>query len=144
MARALRIQCPGGRYHVTARGNERREIFSPWQRLVGGLVLGTVEFAESLRQQTRGNPREQKPLRVSPRAATWQQVVAAVEQVKGESWNQFAERHGDWGRDAALWLGRSAGRLRLAELGRRVGNLDYAVVSKAIYATSIVKPANAF
>ena len=27
MARALRIQCPGGRYHVTARGNERREIF---------------------------------------------------------------------------------------------------------------------
>jgi len=27
MARALRIQCPGGRYHATARGNERREIF---------------------------------------------------------------------------------------------------------------------
>ena len=27
MARALRILCPGGRYHITARGNERREIF---------------------------------------------------------------------------------------------------------------------
>src|SRR5215510_10543607 len=27
MARALRIQCPGGRYHVTARGNARGEIF---------------------------------------------------------------------------------------------------------------------
>jgi putative transposase len=27
MARALRIQCPGGRCHVAARGNERREIF---------------------------------------------------------------------------------------------------------------------
>ena len=27
MARALRIQCPGGRYHVTARGNERGKIF---------------------------------------------------------------------------------------------------------------------
>ena len=36
------------------------------------------------------------------------------------------------GRDAALWLGRRAGRLRLGELGRLVGNLDYAVVSKAI------------
>ena len=58
--------------------------------------------------------------------------MAALEQVKGESWNQFSERHGDWGRDAALWLGRCAGRLRLAELGRLVGNLDYAVVSKAI------------
>ena len=27
MARALRIQRPGGRYHVTARGNDRRDIF---------------------------------------------------------------------------------------------------------------------
>jgi len=58
--------------------------------------------------------------------------VAALERVKGQSWNEFAERHGDWGRDAALWLGRRTGRLRLAELGRLVGNLDYAVVSKAI------------
>ena len=27
MARALRIERPGGRYHVTARGNERKAIF---------------------------------------------------------------------------------------------------------------------
>ena len=27
MARPLRIERPGGRYHLTARGNERREIF---------------------------------------------------------------------------------------------------------------------
>jgi putative transposase len=27
MARALRIEIAGGRYHVTARGNERRDIF---------------------------------------------------------------------------------------------------------------------
>ena len=27
MARALRIEVPGGRYHITARGNERRPIF---------------------------------------------------------------------------------------------------------------------
>jgi hypothetical protein len=37
-----------------------------------------------------------------------------------------------WGRDAALWPGRCAGRWRLAQLGKRVGNLDYAGVSKAI------------
>ncbi len=104
----------------------------PWQRLVGGLVLGTVGFAEKLRQQAWGNPREQKALRASTRAASWDQIVAAVEQAKGERWNEFAERHGDWGRDAALWLGRCTGRLRLAELGRLVGNLDYAVVSKAV------------
>ena len=27
MARSLRIQQPGGRYHVTARGNERKPIY---------------------------------------------------------------------------------------------------------------------
>jgi len=27
MARPLRIERPGGRYHVTARGNERKAIF---------------------------------------------------------------------------------------------------------------------
>ena len=41
-------------------------------------------------------------------------------------------RHGDWGRDAALWLGRRAGRLKSAGLGKLSGGLDYAVVSKAI------------
>jgi hypothetical protein len=102
-----------------------------WQRLVG-VVLGSPGFVESVRQQARGNPREQKLLRAPTRANSSEQIVAALERSKGQSWNQFAERHGDWGRDAALWLGRSAGRLRLAELGRLVGNLDYAVVSKAI------------
>ena len=104
----------------------------PWQRLVAGVMLGTAGFAEKLRQQAHGNPREQKALRASTCAASWEQIVAALEQAKGESWNDFAGRHGDWGRDAALWLGRRAGRLRLAELGRLVGNMDYAVVSKAV------------
>jgi hypothetical protein len=96
------------------------------------VVLGTVGFAEKLRQHAQGNPREQKPLRAPTRPASWEQIMAALEHIKGESWNEFAERHGDWGRDAALWLGQCAGRLRLAELGGLVGNLDYAVVSKAI------------
>ena len=107
-------------------------IEPPWQRLVGGLVLGTTAFAENLRRNARGNPREQKSLRPSGSATSWERIIAALERAKGESWDNFAERHGDWGRDAALWLGRCAGRLRLAELGRLVGNLDYAVVSKAI------------
>lgn len=82
----------------------------PWSRLVGGVVLGTVGFAEKLRQQAHGNPREQKPLRAPARAASWDQIVAALERIRGEHWTEFAQRHGDWGRDAALWLGRRAGR----------------------------------
>jgi hypothetical protein len=55
-----------------------------------------------------------------------------VERAKQERWESFANRHGNWGRDAALWLGRRAGRLPPRELGRLAGGLDYAVVSKAI------------
>jgi hypothetical protein len=53
-------------------------------------------------------------------------------QAKGEERASFVNRHGDWGRDAALWLGRRAGRLSLAELGKLAGGSGYAVVSKAI------------
>jgi REP element-mobilizing transposase RayT len=35
----------------------------PWDRLVAGLVLGTEAFARRLRQQTRGNVREQHQLK---------------------------------------------------------------------------------
>ena len=104
----------------------------PWARLVEGLVLGSPAFAQRLRREARGNGREQKFLRDASRVASWEQIVGAVEQAKGEAWAGFVNRHGDWGRDAALWLGRRAGRLRLAELGRLAGGLDYAVTSKAI------------
>src|SRR5437867_9268561 len=36
---------------------------------------------------------------------------------------EFSGRHGDWGRDAALWLGRRQGRLKLAELGQAPGGM---------------------
>ena len=104
----------------------------PWERVVDGIALGSAAFAQRLRREARGNAREQRSLRGAPRAATWAQIVSALERAKGESWTDFANRHGDWGRDAALWLGQRAGRLRLAELGRLAGGMDYAVVSKAI------------
>ena len=47
-------------------------------------------------------------------------------------WVHWVNRQGDWGRDAALWLGWRAGRLRLAQLGKLTGGLDYAVASKGI------------
>jgi len=38
----------------------------------------------------------------------------------------------DWGRDAALWLGRRAGGVSLAELGRLAGGMEYAAVAQAL------------
>jgi chromosomal replication initiation ATPase DnaA len=55
-----------------------------------------------------------------------------VEKVKGEKWAEFKGRYGDWGRDAALWLGRRGGRLSLPELGKLAGGMDYAAVGQAV------------
>jgi len=107
-------------------------IEPPWERVVDGIALGTQAFAQRLRREARGNWREQKSLRGAPSVVTWPRIVSALEQAKGEDWGRFVNRHGDWGRDAALWLGRRLGRLPLAALGKLAGGLDYAVVSKAL------------
>ena len=52
--------------------------------------------------------------------------------MRGEKWEAFRDRHGDWGREAALYLGRTQSGLRLRELGVAVGGADYAAVSAAI------------
>ncbi len=104
----------------------------PWDRLVAGLVLGTEAFARRLRAGIAGNPREQAQLKGLAAPVAWSRIVWAVEQAKGEGWAEWSRRHGDWGRDAALWLGRRRGRLSLAELGVLAGGMDYAAVGQAL------------
>ena len=110
-------------------------IERPWERLVAGMVLGSEAFARRLRQKIRGNAREQPALGKLARVGLridWARIIAALEEAKGESWSQFSQRHGDWGRDAALWLGRRHGRYRLGELGELAGGIDYAAVGQAV------------
>ena len=104
----------------------------PWDRLVGGLVLGTEAFARQLRKKIRANPREQPALRKLEQRLSWADIVAALEAAKGEKWDVFSKQYGDWGRDAALWLGRKRGRYTLNELGQLAGGMDYAAVGQAV------------
>jgi REP-associated tyrosine transposase len=104
----------------------------PWDRLVAGLVLGTEEFARQLRKQVKANRREQPALRQLEPPLDWSDIIAVLERVKGEKWLEFRQRHGDWGRDAALWLGRQRGRYTLSELGELAGGIDYAAVGQAV------------
>lgn len=107
-------------------------IERPWDRLVGGLVLGTESFARRLLRQVRVNKREQAAVRRLEPRLRWAGIVSALEKVKGEAWSEFSGRHGDWGRDAALWLGRKRGRYTLGELGKLAGGMDYAAVGQAV------------
>jgi hypothetical protein len=102
----------------------------PWDRLIAGIVLGTEALARQLRKKIRANAREQPALRKLEQRLTWADIVSALELAKGEKWDVFNHRYGDWGRDAALWLGRKRGRYTLSELGQLAGGLDYAAVSR--------------
>jgi putative transposase len=104
----------------------------PWERLIGGVVLGTEAFAERLLGKVKGDLREQPMLRQMVQRVSWEQIVMELERVKGQRWEEFCDRYGDWGRDSALWLGRRVGRMRLRELGERAGGMDYNAVSAAM------------
>src|SRR5437016_14181099 len=67
------------------------------------------------------------PIMVKP---NW--LVHTPNSTSRERWEEFSGRHGDWGRDAALWLGRRRGRYSLRELGQLAGGMDYAAVGQAV------------
>lgn len=104
----------------------------PWDRLIAGIVLGTEAFAQGLRKGLKGDAREQPELDRLGGRTGWTEIVRAVEKAKGETWKDFCQRRGDWGRDAVLWLARRHARLRLRELAELAGGMDYAAVGQAV------------
>jgi hypothetical protein len=60
-----------------------------------------------------------------------------VETVKGEAWDRFRDRHGDWGRDLALYLARRHGGLSLPVLADCSGASSYDAVSKALHRMAV-------
>jgi hypothetical protein len=102
-----------------------------WTRVKWSVVLGGETFADRMRKRARVH-RETRGRRELARQVGWDDIVRAVEQVKGEAWASFVDRYGDWGRDLALWIGRRRGGLTLRELGERGGGLDYSAVSEAV------------
>jgi hypothetical protein len=105
---------------------------SPWERLEGRVVLGGTEFVARMRRLVRGDEKEQSAMRQLRLRPTLRQVVATVETLKAENWEQWRDRYGDWGRDAVLWLGQKRCGMKLRELGEAVGGIDYRSAGTAI------------
>jgi hypothetical protein len=102
---------------------------SPWETLKEQVVLGSAEFLNALRKHVRGDEQEQRGARrLVEKRLGLKAVIAAVEQVKREKWDEFRDRHGDRGRDMVLYLGRRVCGMKLVELAEAVGLRNYAVV----------------
>jgi REP element-mobilizing transposase RayT len=104
---------------------------SPWEHVRLGIALGTVEFAEKIRTCLKSG-REMPEKRGLRERVAFGDVVAAVEQLTGDGWGVYCERHGDKRRDLVLWVARRCTGLTLSELGRKAGGLDYAAVTMAV------------
>jgi hypothetical protein len=100
-------------------------------RIKWGLVLGGERFARKVRNKVKIN-RESFGQRELRRRRSFEDLVKEVERLKGEEWEAFRDRHGDWGRDLVLWCARRHTGLTLTELGEKVGGLDYTGVSRSI------------
>jgi len=105
---------------------------SPWERVQAQVALGTAAFVRQLREGLSGNAREQPGLRQLRVRPTLVEVIGRLEKLKGENWEAFRDRHGDWGRDLVLYLGREDCGLKLRELGEAVGGIDYVSVGSAV------------
>jgi len=103
---------------------------SPWEAVQAQFFLGGAALKAMVQEFVRGERREESGGR-ELRRRDFREVIAAVSGVKGEAWEAYRDRYGDWGRDLALWLGRTQCGLPLRELGVAAGGIDYATVSAA-------------
>ena len=104
---------------------------SPWGELKAGIALGTRAFADKLRKGLVIG-RETAGKRFLRRRFTFEEARQTVEQVKGEKWADFADRHGDNGRALVYKAARDYAGMTMAEIGAECDGVDYAAVGMAI------------
>lgn len=119
-------------YRKLAEGRLKEgEAESPWGELKAGIVLGTRAFAEKLRKGMVIG-RETAGKRLIRKRFTFEAIRQAVELVKGEKWVDFANRHGDSGRELVYKAARDYAGMTMAEIGAACNGADYAAVGMAI------------
>lgn len=107
-------------------------VESPFEKVEEQIVLGGAELLEKARRLLGRARRREQPAAGRLQRREFHDAVSVVSALKREPWEKFRDRHGDWGRDLALWLGRMHCNLKLRELGELVGGIDYATVSIAV------------
>jgi len=101
------------------------------ERLTAALAIGGASFIERLRKKVPKRAAGETNARSWRRLLLFAEVVRAIESVRGGRWDDFIGRHGDYGRDLALHIGRLKCGLTLRELGKEAGGMTVPCVAKA-------------
>ena len=110
------------------RGLNPDEFRSPG----GQLAIGGTAFVERAKRLIGKVSREQPDRKLLKRTVGWDSIVAAVEAELGERYADFADRHGNPGRDMVLYLARERSGLSLRQVGELAGGLEYKTVSASV------------
>jgi putative transposase len=105
---------------------------SPLAEVKAGFVLGGEEFLKEVRKRIKGDAREQPGLEAIKKPLQLQDIARTVSSYKGEEWDQFVNRRGDWGRDMVLLLARKNSMMTNRELAEHIGRVDDSAVSAAV------------
>ncbi|MBX3731164.1 MAG: hypothetical protein KF791_01070 [Verrucomicrobiae bacterium] len=110
------------------------DLDSPWDRLVGGLVLGEALAAQRILRGLRSNRTEQTPVRQLARSSrpAWKDLVSATEDLLGRRWLEITTRHGDWGRNGLMAVATRHLGWRLVEVVREIPGLGYGAAAQGI------------
>ena len=120
-------------YRERIEGYVQQGVLEPgWSRTKGLLAIGSATFLEGIKRRAERMGREMAGKRTYRERVGFEDVIRNVEQEKGERWEDFCDRHGDWGRDLILWLARWTTGMTLRQIGKLAGGLDYAAVGMAI------------
>jgi len=102
-----------------------------FSQMAAAVVIGSTAFIAKVRKRILKDSGTASNRKLWKRLLPFEEVVKAVEAVKGEEWVEFRERKGDSGRDIVCSAARSCCGLTLRELGENAG-MSVDAVSKAI------------
>ena len=78
---------------------------SPCEKVEAQLILGGAALLAKARQLLGAASRREQPGARALRRRDFEEVVGVISRLKGEAWESFRDRHGDWGHDLAFMAG---------------------------------------
>ncbi|MCC7376749.1 MAG: hypothetical protein IT581_18965 [Verrucomicrobiales bacterium] len=102
--------------------------------MVGGVVLGEVDYAKGLPAKAKVDLEEQTDARALERAGrvSWEKLVELADEERGVKWEDALERHGDWTRDAVLYLATHEAVYGPSEVVGRMPGLKYQAAAQGV------------
>ena len=91
--------------------------------------IGSAQFVDRIKSLAGDGERETERRSRLRERVSYEEVVRAVESVRGQKRKEWLPKRGDWGKWLVPRLARQFCGLTLSELGQQRGGSDYAAIS---------------